>query len=89
MNNLSADFIVKKINLTLFAFFLLFPSACALKQRVVGVDNTFLEDVDVSKKIENLPFGHAWINPEFKKETFSSIYFKPVRTDLLPKGQWG
>jgi hypothetical protein len=33
---------------------LLFLNACALKDRVVDVNNTFLEDVDILGEIQNL-----------------------------------
>ncbi len=78
----------KKAVLALCATELLFVSACALKDRVVDVNNTFLEDVDIKQKIENLPFQHSWRNPNFTKTGFTSIYYKPIRVDLIDKGQW-
>jgi hypothetical protein len=62
--------------------------SCAAKQRVVGVPRTFLEDVNIDKKLENLPFDHSWARPGAKKSSYGQVYFKPVRTDLLPPDAW-
>jgi hypothetical protein len=62
--------------------------SCSAKARVTGVKNTFIPDVDITSKLPNLPFEHAWVDPQFKDLDYSSIYFKPVRVDLLPKDGW-
>jgi hypothetical protein len=77
-----------KAGLALCGTGLLFLSACALKDRVVDVNNTFLEDVDIKQKIKNLPFQHSWRNPNFTKTGFTSIYYKPIRVDLVDKDKW-
>ena len=63
-------------------------TSCALKDRVTSVNKTFLEDVDISTTHPNLPFDHAWTAPGFNKAHYTQIYFKPIRLDYLPKGDW-
>ncbi len=62
---------------------------CSAKKRVSAIGNTFLEDVDISHKEETLPFEHSWINWGIKDGSYNSVYIKPVRTDLIPKTDWG
>jgi hypothetical protein len=64
-------------------------SGCALRERTVqDIPRTFLEDVDIHSKRENLPFDHAWLAPGMTKERYQTVMFRPVRTDLLPLDQW-
>ena len=58
-------------------------AGCAVGARITTVDNTFLEDVNVESKIENLPFDHAWVNPKFDGRLYSKVYFPAIRVDLL------
>ncbi len=62
--------------------------SCAAKQRVTGVSDTFLKDVDITSKRANLPYEHAWVNPDLNRSKFTSVYIKPIRTDLLPADGW-
>jgi Protein of unknown function (DUF3313) len=67
----------------------LLMSGCATHTRMsVPIPNTFLEDVDITKKKENLPFDHAWSRPGVDWSSYKAIYIKPVRTDLLPLDNW-
>ena len=63
-------------------------AACAARSRVIPIGNTFLEDVDTTKSLENLPFDHAWVHRSVLKASYDSIYIKPVRLDLLPRDAW-
>jgi hypothetical protein len=58
-------------------------TGCAVGARVTTVDNTYLEDVNIDSKIENLPFDHAWVNPKFDGRLYSKVYFPEIRVDLL------
>ena len=64
-------------------------SACTAAKRVVPIDKTFLEDVDTSQQVKGLPFDHSWVKrSEANKENYNGVFFRPVRTDLLPSGAW-
>jgi hypothetical protein len=63
-------------------------SGCAIQQRVSGVNNTFLEDVDITSTRPNVPFSHAWVNSAYRRSDFESVYFEPIRLEYLPKDQW-
>lgn len=75
------------ILLVLVSFSLL-VSGCSAKKRITPVSNTFLEDVDISHKEENLPFDHSWVNAKVKPGHYKAILIKPIRTDLIPKSDW-
>jgi len=77
---------MKAIACALTLVFLL--TGCTAEKRISGVSNTFLEDVDITAKIENLPFDHAWIKPGVNGAHFDKIYVKPIRVDKLPAGAW-
>ncbi len=49
---------------------------------------TFLNGVDVTQKIDNLPFAHAWVKPHFDGQKFNKIFIKDVRIDQLPEDSW-
>lgn len=66
----------------------IFLHGCALKDRVTTVNNTFLEDVDTSQKIKNLPYDHAWVRGDFNGQAYNKLYIKPVRIDLLSEDSW-
>ncbi len=63
-------------------------SACAAAGRAKGVDNTFLTDVDVSKKLDNMHFNHSWVWAEVEQGQYHSVIVKPVRLDFLPADSW-
>ena len=62
---------------------------CSAAARVESVDNVFLTDVDVSKKLSNLPFDHSWVWSKRKTRTdYDTVYVKPIRTDTLNPENW-
>ncbi len=63
-------------------------ASCAVKERIVGVNNTFLQDVDVTKKHDNMPFAHSAMYGEVNSKDYSAIYIKPVRIDTLSENAW-
>lgn len=68
--------------------FILSLVSCSAKERVAPLSNTFIEDVDLKSTKDNLPFDHAWVKPGIKKDDFKTVYFKPIRIDLLPRDAW-
>jgi hypothetical protein len=63
-------------------------AACAVKERTEPVVNTFLDGAPPESTIADIPFRHAWIAPQETPIPYTSIYVKPVRTDLFPKDMW-
>lgn len=63
-------------------------SGCAINDRTKPIQNIFLEDVDVTRQVERVPFNHAalWHKPQ--PDAYKKIYLKPVRLDLLPEDTW-
>jgi hypothetical protein len=74
-------------SLLLFALTLL-AGACATRQRFADVPKTFLEDVDVGAKRENLPFDHAWLTPGADSREYEFLMIKPIRIDTLGGENW-
>lgn len=71
------------------AFILMIFSGCSIQQRTAPLPNTFLEEIDISEQIDNIPFQHAWIVPEDdSRKTYTKVFVKPVRTDLIPEDAW-
>jgi hypothetical protein len=62
--------------------------ACAVKERTEPVVETFLEGSPRESSIPDIPFLHSWIAPQETPIPYSSLYVKPVRTDLLPEDMW-
>jgi hypothetical protein len=62
--------------------------ACAVQERTDPVVATFLEGAPRESTIADIPFLHAWIAPQQTPIPYTSIYVKPVRTDLIPKDMW-
>lgn len=62
--------------------------SCAVKERTEPVVATFLDGALRESTIADIPFLHAWIAPQETPIPYSSIYVKPVRTDLIPKDMW-
>jgi hypothetical protein len=62
--------------------------ACAASNRAKEIPDTFLSDIDRSKKLATMPFDHAWVWTKAKKEAYHSVLIKPVRVDLLPPDAW-
>jgi hypothetical protein len=56
---------------------------CGAYKRIAPVSPTFLEGVDTASTVENLPFDHAWVQPNFDARKYSKLFIKPVRTDLV------
>lgn len=67
---------------------LMLMSSCSAAARVQSVDNTFLADVDVSKKLQNLPFDHSWVWSDRSRDDYAAVCIKPVRTDTLNQKNW-
>lgn len=63
-------------------------SGCAWKARVETVSPVFLEDVDISSKLETLPFDHSWVRAKFDGRSYRKLHVKEIRTDLLPEDGW-
>ena len=59
-------------------------TGCAIKERTLPISNTFLEDRDVTVVDEELPFNHAWIEPELPQNYYSKVFFRSVSIDKLP-----
>lgn len=72
---------------TIIALSLLF-TACAVQERTDPVVPTFLDGVPRESSIPDIPFMHAWIDPNANIASYSTIYVKPVRTDLMPEEMW-
>lgn len=75
-------------SLGLTTFLTIVLAACSAYQRVSPIEKTFLEDVDTSKKIENLPFQHSWVRPGANPYDYREIFVKPIRLDKLPPNAW-
>jgi hypothetical protein len=60
-------------------------SGCAVKDRTLPISNTFLEDRDVAVVDDELPFNHAWIEPELPRNHYTKVFFRSVAIDRLPK----
>ncbi len=63
-------------------------SGCAVKGRFDPPPRTFLEDVSIEKKMENMPFEHAWVDPKSVRKNYDSVYVRPIRIDLIPANSW-
>jgi hypothetical protein len=70
---------------SLYLSALLLLAGCAAYKQVAPISNTFLQDVDVTKKLKNMPFQHSWVwVNDTRQAKFSSIYIPPVVIDTLP-----
>ncbi len=64
-------------------------SGCAMSRRMSdSLPNTFLKDVNLKEKKERLPFDHSWSNPTTNWDSYTALYLKPVRADLIPAESW-
>ena len=62
----------------LYVLAILMLSACSAYKHVTPISNTFLQDVDVTKKMENMPFEHSWVwVQDIDRSKFKSIYVAP------------
>jgi hypothetical protein len=61
---------------------------CAVKERANPLPQTFLEGRDVASVDKHLPFKHAWIDPSLPEEQYTSVWFRSVTADTLPKDSW-
>lgn len=59
-------------------------TGCAIQERTLPISNTFLEDRDVTVVDDDLPFNHAWIEPELPQSYYSKVFFRSVSIDRLP-----
>lgn len=73
------------LSITIAALALL---ACAVQERTEPVVETFLEGAPRESALPDIPFMHSWIAPQTTPLPYSTIYVKPVRTDLLPEDMW-
>jgi len=81
--------IARRISSAILPVVLLIVAGCSIQQRTAPLPQTFLEDVDISEQVENVPFQHAWIIPEdSSQKTYSKLFIKPIRTDRIPKDAW-
>ena len=80
---LSTSFRLAIVLLSAIAF-----SGCSAKKRIADLEPTFLEDVDIQSKVDNLPFQHAWFDPDSNGNSYHSIFIKPVSVDRLTVDQW-
>ena len=76
------------LRLLIIPFIPLLLAACAVKERTEPVVATFLDGVPVESSMQDIPFMHSWIDPQAKISAYSTLYIKPVRTDLLPEEMW-
>jgi hypothetical protein len=97
--NIPSQFIHRRINLgrinlgrinlgVVIASFCGMLLGCSAYKRIDSVPTTFLEGVDTTKSIDNLPFSHAWVKPGFDGRMYRKVYLPKIRTDLLPIDQW-
>ncbi len=56
---------------------LLLTNACALKTQLSDVSNRYIEEVDISDNIKNVPFTHAWVREGLGHQKFD-LYIEPV-----------
>lgn len=63
-------------------------SGCAARERTKPLGKLFLEDRDVLVADDELPFLHAWIDPNLPRGYYSKVFFRSVTTDRLPKDAW-
>jgi hypothetical protein len=63
-------------------------SGCALRQRTEPISTVFLDGAPYEHAIPELPFQHSWLAPQNNPRSLTSIFIKPVRTDLLPDDEW-
>ncbi len=77
----------KKLLSLLFAIPFCATVGCAAKDRVTGVPNTFLKDVDITKKLENMPFTHSWVWKEVDPKNYDAVYLPPIKL-AMPSGSW-
>jgi hypothetical protein len=63
-------------------------SGCAVKERFAAPPSTFLEDVSLEHKMENLPFDHSWVVPDSDERQYDSVYVAPILIDRLPEDAW-
>lgn len=78
------------LNLRTFcvALILMCSTGCAVKERTEPVVPTFIEDVPLDSKVDDIPFLQSWISPQNSPIAYKNIYVKPVRIDLIPKDMW-
>ena len=62
--------------------------ACAVAKRTKSVSSAFLSGIDVSKKLENMPFSHSWVWTDVSRDQYHAVIIKPVRVDLLEADSW-
>jgi hypothetical protein len=63
-------------------------SACAVKERFAAPPSTFLEDVSVAHKMENLPFDHSWLVADSDERRYDTVYVAPISIGRLPEDAW-
>jgi hypothetical protein len=60
-------------------------AGCSAYKQLAPISNTFLQDVDVTKKLEKMPFQHSWVWAEDTyRGKFKSIYIPAIVIDTLP-----
>ena len=63
-------------------------TGCAVESRMAPLKNTFLENRDINVKTDNIPLLHAWVNEKSDISKNTTLFIKPVRTDLLAPDEW-
>jgi len=61
---------------------------CSVKERTDPITTVFLDGAPVESTIKEIPFKHAWLAPREKPLKLTSVFVKPIRTDLLPSEEW-
>lgn len=61
---------------------------CSAKKRFDDVSTTYLQDVDVNKRMDNMPFDHSWVYNQINRDNYYGIYVPPIKTETLPKDHW-
>jgi hypothetical protein len=77
-----------KPGLIFFLALLAAISGCVAYEHAAGISNNFLTDVDVSKKLSNMPFKHSWVWTKVRRENYKAIYVAPVQIDTLGPDAW-
>ena len=59
-------------------------SGCAAYGRVAPLEKTFLQDVDIEKKMDNMPFMHSWVWDEnVERAQIKALFIPPITTSTL------
>jgi len=82
------DFLFPRLLMSILVCCSLNITGCAIKERTQPLPPVFLDGAPLESTIKEVPFKHAWIAKSGKPLKLTSVYIKPIRTDLLPTTEW-